>query len=103
VSDKEKPRLVLCQEDIYAARRVRWPYNFDLRFQDKAFGLHAAFERVDAPLKHWLPMSWASRTLPAGYLALGGGAVCHKDREGLRVTAGEGEVDRIGSQGLTYG
>lgn len=75
----------------------------DLRFEGDGKTLQATFERVDAPLKDWLAVSWASRTPPAGYAPLGGGTVCYREVPGLEPSAGAGEVDRIGNRGLSYG
>lgn len=75
----------------------------DLRLGDDGKTPQATFDRVDAPLRDWLAVSWASRTPPAGYAPLGDGVVCYKEVAGLAMTMGTGAVDRIGDREHSYG
>ena len=71
----------------------------DLRFEDGT--LKSQFERVDAPLKDWLKVSWSAETPPPLYLPVGNGVVYFKDEYDLQAVKASGNVDDLGE--LRYG
>ncbi|MCP4625138.1 MAG: toll/interleukin-1 receptor domain-containing protein [bacterium] len=64
-------------------------------------GLRFEITRVDAPVKDWLAVSWASLSPPEGYFSVANGVVYVKDHPDIQKNSSKGEPDDLGE--LTYG
>jgi hypothetical protein len=71
----------------------------DLSFEGD--NLRLAITRVDAPVKDWLAVSWASKAPPQGYFSVADGVVYVQEHPDLEMKLAKGEADYLGD--LAYG